>query len=152
MRRCFCKFLHLSSADRWLTIRSLLALVTARAALGTVRLAHRPMPLDATRKVVDLSQRLLPAPALSAPAERIAWAVKAVSENTPGLGNCLVKAVALESLLKMAHHACALRIGVAKKPSGEFLAHAWIEKDGGVLLGEFEPGSLQPLTARDRTA
>jgi hypothetical protein len=73
MRSGFFKFLGLSWADRRLTMRSLLALVTARVALGMVRLAHRAMPLDAARKAVALGQRLLPAPAPDAPAEHIAW-------------------------------------------------------------------------------
>jgi Transglutaminase-like superfamily len=146
MRQCLVKFVRLSSADRWLAMRALMALVIARMALAILRFAHKAMPLDAARRLVALSERLLPAPMPNAPVEHIAWAVKAAGESVPGFGNCLVRAVALEALLKVAHHACELRIGVAKTASGEFLAHAWIEKEGKVLVGEFKPGSFHPLT------
>ncbi len=145
------KFLRLSNADRWLVIRAFLALAITRMALAIVRFAHKSNPLDAVRSVIALSERLLPVPKAHAPAEHIAWAVKAVSESVPGFGNCLVRAIALEALLKAALLDCELRIGVAKTASGEFLAHAWIEKEGRVLVGEFKPGSFQPLGAPGRT-
>jgi Transglutaminase-like superfamily len=151
IRRRFVKFLRLSSADRWLVIRSFMALVLARMALAFIRFAQKAKPLDSARRVVALGERLLPAPMLNPPEERITWAVKAVSESVPGFGNCLVRAVALETLLKVAHHACELRIGVARTASGKFLAHAWIEKEGRMLIGEFKPGSLHPLTGPSRT-
>lgn len=109
------------------------------------------MPLHAARKVVALSERILPAPTSRAPVEHIARVVRAVGEGVPGFGNCLVQAIALEALLKVAHHTCELRIGVAKTASGEFLAHAWIEKEGRVLIGDFKPGSIHPLTPPGRT-
>jgi hypothetical protein len=146
MWRCFIKFIRLSSTERWLAIRALMALAVAKMALAITRFAHKIMPLDAARKVVAFSGWVLPTPMPFASVEQIAWAVKAIGENVPGFGNCLLRAIALEALLKVAHHTCELRIGVAKTASGEFLAHAWIEKEGRVLVGEFKPGSFQPLT------
>lgn len=147
----FVKFLRLSNADRWLAIRAFLALVVTRMAFAIVRFAHKSMPLDAVRRVIALSERLLPLPKPHAPAEHIAWAVKAVGESVPGFRNCLVRAIALQALLKTSLQDCELRIGVARTASGEFLAHAWIEKEGRVLVGEFKPGSFQPLGAPGRT-
>lgn len=145
------KFLRLSNADRWLVIRAFLALAITRMALAIVRFAHKSNPLDAVRRMVALNERLLPVPKPHAPADHIAWAVKAVGESLPGFENCLVQAIALEALLKVAHQDCQLQIGVARTASGEFLAHAWIEKEGKVLVGEFKPGSFQPLGAPGRT-
>jgi hypothetical protein len=73
------------------------------------------------------------------------WAVKAAGRAIPGCTNCLVQAIAAEAILVVAGHPCELRIGVAKGESGEFLAHAWVEHEGKMLIGEFERGRFSLL-------
>lgn len=63
----------------------------------------------------------------------VVWAVTIASRYVPG-ATCLVQALAAERLLKRAGHPAQLRIGVANQPA--FRAHAWVESDGKVLLGE----------------
>ena len=59
----------------------------------------------------------------------------AVSRVIPG-ATCLVQALAGRRLLAVRGHEVKLRLGVQKSPRGEFRAHAWLERAGGVVLGK----------------
>ncbi|MEA2650264.1 MAG: hypothetical protein QOG61_2699 [Candidatus Binataceae bacterium] len=90
------------------------------------------------------------------PIDRIAWAVRAAGRFIPGGTNCLVRALATQSLLGQYGYRSELRIGVRKPGDGSLAAHAWLESAGAVVIGEFEldhyvpleaPGSIQPGSA-----
>ena len=60
-----------------------------------------------------------------------------------------MKAIVGKALLEANDHRVELKLGVARK-QGEFHAHAWIERDGSVLIGELEDLSeYRTLTDRD---
>jgi hypothetical protein len=65
----------------------------------------------------------------------------------PFCSNCLVRAVAAKRLLSFYGYAAELRIGVSKREAGKSAieAHAWVEKDGKILIGEDEAGSWTAL-------
>ena len=65
--------------------------------------------------------------------ERIAWRVTAVSRFVP-LATCLTQALALQVLLRRRGVHSELKLGV-KNDSNELQAHAWVERDGKVLIG-----------------
>jgi hypothetical protein len=72
-------------------------------------------------------------------AERVLMAVRMVNAAARyGLGStCLEKSLALWWLLRRDGIASSVRIG-ARKASGKFEAHAWVERDGASLN---EPGA-----------
>jgi hypothetical protein len=70
--------------------------------------------------------------------ERVTWAIEAASHYVPGGSNCLVRALASEYVLGRFGYRSELKIGVAKSAAGEFAAHAWLESEGRVVIGEFE--------------
>ena len=80
------------------------------------------------------------------PAEEIAWAVKAASVRIPGATNCLVRALALKYLLSAFGHDARLVLGAGYLDGGRFEAHAWIESDGRILIGEFNDGQYAPFS------
>ena len=100
---------------------------------------------------VSLGLRLLPFAALqrwlqpkggpelrSTPAssvDDIVWVVTIAGRYVPG-ATCLVQALVAEHMLKRAGHPAQLRIGVSNQPG--FRAHAWVESEGKVLVGEME--------------
>lgn len=65
----------------------------------------------------------------------LAWAVKTASRRFPK-ATCLTQALTLKVLLTQAAHPAVLRIGVARGVGCVFEAHAWVEADGNVLIGE----------------
>jgi len=49
-------------------------------------------------------------------------------------------------MLAQAGHPADLRIGVAKTPFGRLSAHAWVESDGHIVVGELrELSAYEPL-------
>lgn len=66
--------------------------------------------------------------------ERIVRAVRIVSRFVPG-ATCLTQALAARKLLEREGRIASLKIGVAKDGT-LFLAHAWLELDGRIILGK----------------
>jgi transglutaminase superfamily protein len=77
--------------------------------------------------------------------DRISWAVRAASRFIPGASNCLVRALATQSLLGRFGYRSTLQIGVRKAADGGLAAHAWLESEGAVVIGEFELDNYVPL-------
>ncbi|HTE44955.1 MAG TPA: lasso peptide biosynthesis B2 protein [Gemmatimonadaceae bacterium] len=73
---------------------------------------------------------------------QIAWQVGLANALIPR-STCLVRALVAEQLLAEAGYASVLRLGVATTTDGAFMAHAWLECDGRVLIG----GDTSPFTA-----
>jgi hypothetical protein len=69
--------------------------------------------------------------------DEIAWAVTAVSRRVPR-ASCLTQALAAQRLLAQDGYASRLQIGVARNPAGTFEAHAWLECEGRIVIGEIE--------------
>ena len=70
------------------------------------------------------------------PLKKITWAIQVMSQFTPR-STCLVRALSGQILLSQYGYDSNIKIGVARD-KGEFEAHAWLEQDGGVILGESE--------------
>lgn len=139
MARRLAKFFRLSFSDQRLLMRAALAVVSAKLAIRTLRL---PAARAAVTRLECLGWFVTPAHP-----DRIIWAVEAAGRAIPCMKNCLVQAVAAEAMLIRAGHPCELRIGAAKNGPGELIAHAWLESEGRVLIGEFELERYTPLVA-----
>ncbi len=81
----------------------------------------------------------------SGPLDRIVWAVRAASARMPGT-TCLCSALALQRMLSTRGYRSELHIGVAKQDQ-RFAAHAWVVREGQVLIGEREAQGYTLLTA-----
>ena len=80
------------------------------------------------------------------PAERVTWAVEAVSRRIPK-ATCLTQAVSAQLLLRQFGYDSNLCLGVARSPRGEFSAHAWLERDGSIVIGGAEAAVFTRLPA-----
>ncbi len=140
MARRLAKFFRLSFPDQRLLMRAALAVVGAKLAIRTLSL---PRARAAVTRLERLGWIVRPARA-----DRIVWAVETAGGAIPGMKNCLVQAVAAEAMLLRAGHPCELRIGAAKNGPRELIAHAWLESEGRVLIGDFELDRYAPLMAR----
>jgi hypothetical protein len=121
-------------------------LIQAALAVVIAKLAIRTLPLPAARTIVSRQQclRRIVAPVRAA---RIVWAVETTSRVVPRMKNCLVQAVAAEAMLIQAGYPCELRIGAAKNGADELIAHAWVESEGTVAIGEFDLDQYTQLMA-----
>jgi hypothetical protein len=73
--------------------------------------------------------------------------VQAASLRIPGAANCLVRAIACKHLLGRYGYASELKIGASRDKAGEFAAHAWLESEGRVVVGDFELERYVPLAS-----
>lgn len=114
-------------AERRLLVEALLVVAGARLALSLVpyrllRRARRPM-LRLARLFRSSS---------GSPAGLVA-ATRTAARHVPG-ASCLTQAIALHLLLERRRIASHLVVGVAST-DGRFHAHAWVDRDGEVLIG-----------------
>lgn len=122
------RYFQLSSEEKWLFWRALQTVLT-------VRLGLMFFSLPALRQIIAVDRRpMLAGPPNPAALKRTVWAVKAVSHRVPG-ATCLTQALAAQKLLALQRIPVELCIGVAKSVNGILEAHAWLERDGKVLIG-----------------
>ncbi|MCA9969722.1 MAG: lasso peptide biosynthesis B2 protein [Anaerolineales bacterium] len=118
---------------------------------GLLLLVRLGLALLAFRRVRRLIGRFGRVPAGRAPAPeaalaRLAWAVERMARFVVADRPCLTQALALQLLFARRGCETELRIGVAKEPDGRLLAHAWVERDGHVVIGGADsPRRFTPL-------
>jgi hypothetical protein len=73
---------------------------------------------------------------LCPPIDQIRWAVQASSRYLPGEVKCLPRALTAQVLLRRYGYPCELRIGVTGPSQAAFEAHAWVESQGQIVVGD----------------
>jgi len=126
------KFLALPPADRRLLIRAGLWVPAVRLMLWLLPFRHITRVLEYygrnySRVRTDDDARR----------DRIIWAVQAAARQVPGAA-CLTQALAARALLTREGFPAELRIGVNKNSQGQFQAHAWLEQEGVIVMGEHQ--------------
>jgi hypothetical protein len=76
---------------------------------------------------------------------KIVWATTAVARRLPARRNCLVDALVAHTLLRRRGHDASVRFGAALAPDRRLEAHAWVEREGRVILGASEAARFTPL-------
>ena len=132
------RFFELSSVERRLLLKAALVLVAARLGLWL-------LPLRRLRGLLARAAHPSADAHVAAPSalERVVWAIEAAARSIPK-STCLVKALAAQVLLGRAGYPARLHVGVANQDKG-FEAHAWLECEGKIVIGEPEPGHYSPL-------
>ena len=69
--------------------------------------------------------------------KQVVWAVKSAARHLPFELLCLPQALTAKYILKNVP-ALTLEIGVAIDSSKTFLAHAWVEQNGTVIIGDWD--------------
>src|SRR5687767_864857 len=132
--RFFRKFAGYSAVERRLAVKAWFTLIAVRILLWVAPYRW-------------IEARLMPPPAATPgriPPAEIARAVTRASRLVP-LATCLTQALAGGFLIRRAGSNAIIHFGVAKGDAG-FKAHAWLESDGGVLIGGREAAAYLPLT------
>jgi hypothetical protein len=132
------KLLSLTSRERRL-------LVSAALLLGAIRLGLWLLPFQVLRRllarITEATTQLQNADETSL--DRVVWAVAVGSRYIPGV-KCLARALATQVLLSQRSYPTCLRIGVAKDKGGKLEAHAWVESQGRIVIGDL--GDLSRYT------
>ncbi len=137
------KFLQLQECDRQLLLITFIL-------LGAIRLGLWLLPFRTWRRL--LSRIMQPKSKLQganpASINQVVWAVSVASHYMPGGVKCLARALATQVLLSQQGHTADLYIGVAKVEEKQLEAHAWVESQGQVVIGDLSNlSSFIPLPA-----
>ena len=121
----------------------------ALAAVTAARLAFWLVPLARVRRLVQmmlLGERPLAA-CRRCTQEVVIRAVVSAAKHCPVGSTCLATALVGQALLQRHGHDTQLRLGVRRDGGGNFAAHAWLEREGKVVLGgpTVIVGSYTPL-------
>ncbi len=120
-------FLKLNNETKWLLIKALATLWIIRIMLW----------IFSFTRIQSIIKRFTHQSGKNEiPLKRITWAIQVMSRFTPQ-STCLVRALAGQILLSQYGYDSHIKIGVSRN-KGEFEAHAWLEHDVGVVLGESE--------------
>ena len=145
-RDCLQKLHRLSPRERSFLIRSWCAVLCIDIALRCLpftRIASFCRRLRATGN--DRNAPSLP------PVTHLAWLVNVAGRYSPLGTSCLKEALALSWLMSRRGAATTLRIGVTRH-HGKLNAHAWLEQNGRVILGEADADAYAPLLPLTRGA
>ena len=145
MRRIL-KFLRSPARDQLLLMKTLLL-------LGSIRLALSLLPFRVLDRLLKqfsrTDDRISGTETDRQDADRIAWAVASVCGCIPH-ATCLTQALTAQFLLLRRGCASKLQIGVSKSAAGRLEAHAWVEYENRVLVGEVRDlRRYKPLFAGD---
>jgi hypothetical protein len=127
------RFRQLSHRDRWFLFKTY-------SLLTGVRLGLWLLPFERLCRVLENLSRLRADKRIGVEGQRFVrraiWAVDASSKRMPGTVKCLARALTVKVLLNRARCDAKLVIGVAKNQFQELEAHAWIEVQGRVVIGQ----------------
>lgn len=100
--------------------------------VGIVRLALWTLPFKRVLSWVRRGSYKASSPDM--PVSKIIWAVLVSSRLVPR-ASCLTQALSAQLMLVRCGFQSDLRIGVARDAQGVLEAHAWLEREGQVILG-----------------
>lgn len=81
--------------------------------------------------------------------EKLTWSINIMTSYTPK-ATCLNRALAAKILLSQYHHPSVVKVGVSKN-EGEFEAHAWLESNNKLILGQSEKNYVPILKMGEKT-
>ena len=124
------KLRRLGGRERRLLLATLGRLVWVRLGLWLA-------PVPTLRRYSREAEAANPAapPAQRPSPDEVAWSVDAASRYIPG-ATCLCQALAARAVLNRLGYPTTLRLGVLKATDGRLTAHAWLESQGRVVVGQ----------------
>ncbi len=135
--RRLASFASLNGAERWLTLRAVGWLAVARVALHIVPFARLQAFVESRSATGDASPD---------GARQVRRAMSRAARTLPG-SRCLARALAALLLLRRGGSPARLVLGVAPDAGCTLRAHAWVESDGFIVVGDGEHEEYRPLVA-----
>jgi hypothetical protein len=136
----------LAAGDRRLVREALFWFLAIRVALRLFRFARVARWAEGRHRGREGRART------AAPAEtpaRIGWATRAVALRVAPPRSCLAQALTAQVMLGARGRAATIRFGAKREGEGPLDAHAWLECDGAVLVGDETRGDFVELRGRE---
>jgi hypothetical protein len=136
----------MAAARRRVSYSDVRLLAAAAATMMAVRVGLWMLPFRFVRgAVVRAATPARYFPKTARPVDRVVWAVMVASRFTPR-ASCLTQSFTAQVLLRRHGHPAELRLGIARD-RGELDAHAWVESEGRVVIGNAELWRYSPLVS-----
>lgn len=113
--------------------------------LASLRIALTVLPFRMVLRLFDTPPRRGMRPPSEVYRRRVVWAVDAVGRRMLGSRPCLAQALAVRWMFRRHGEETALRIGVRRGAAGRIEAHAWLERDGAIVIGGHDAPGLYHL-------
>ncbi|MCC6802501.1 MAG: lasso peptide biosynthesis B2 protein [Anaerolineae bacterium] len=140
--RKVAKFIRYPLADKLLLVKTTLWIAGVWAALNLFRFQM----VQAFLVRMGKPARERPPDTDVPNVQRIIWAVNVSSHYLLRERPCLTRALVARMLLARVGYQTTLRIGVAHSPSRVLEAHAWLERNGEIVVGNLHDlGRFTPL-------
>jgi Transglutaminase-like superfamily len=124
------KFLYLEPSERYLLIETFLMLNFIRICFLTVKFPTLQSLLNRISRFNSSenfrSDELI---------DKIVWRVEVSTSLSPGGAKCLARALVVHTMMERAGFNPILQIGVTDNPLKNFQAHAWVEYEGKIIIG-----------------
>jgi hypothetical protein len=133
------KFMQLSQREKWLFLQVAFWLIAAKIGLYLLPFERlrRWMAHFGEPRAEHMSHKEMGA---------IIQAIERIARFLTPFGiNCLPQALVGHMLLRRKGFDVQLKIGVRKEPCDKLIAHAWLEYEGQVIMGDL--GNLRQFTA-----
>jgi hypothetical protein len=142
IRARFREFRALPRAQKLLFCEAVVLTVASKVLLAVAG-------LEGAERYFGTVSQFLPCHRQSRSPESVRWAVLTAGSRLPGTYDCLVRALTGSTLLEASDLPHCLCFGVDTQ-SDMFEAHAWIESNGAVLIGDVDNfGRFRALTERE---
>jgi hypothetical protein len=136
--RLIRKFFQLPVVKRRLALKTFMLIIVVRIALWI-------LPFSWLQEFLNrFTKRKGPGNQETEKADLIAWAVTTTSSYVPR-ATCLTQALVAQLLLARAGFPSELHFGVMKDEQGAFKAHAWVESQNQVIVGDIELAKYTPM-------
>lgn len=122
-------FLSLDRGDKGLVLLTMSLLVIAKGGLVL-------LDVERVRSIVDRLLRYLPTESIVS-VERIPWAVSAGAQGLPTDVTCLPQAIVGHALYSAVDQPTLFVLGVTREDD-EFGAHAWVEWEDEIVIGDID--------------
>jgi hypothetical protein len=115
------------------------AVVEASVLLALIAVGLKVFPFTTIRAFVNQYAKAI-SPSYEVDAARLIWAVTTASRRAPLRATCLTEALAADAMLRRRGLECRLCLGVhtGGLAADALHAHAWLERQGNVILGSVE--------------
>ena len=139
------KLIAMPPIQRWLLIKAVVL-------LSIVRLGLAVLPFRWARRLISRASRSSPRPAAdTATMDQILWAVETAARIVPSGHHCLSKAVTAQIFLMRRGHHAEIRYGATRQSENKFVAHAWLECDGDIVVGGNDLSQYAKLNPRSNS-
>lgn len=136
----------LAPGDRRLVRQALLWFVAIRVALRLLPFARVVRWAEGRHRGREGRARNV---AAGETAARIGWATAAVARRVAPPRSCLAQALTAQVMLGARGRAATIRFGAKREGAGPLDAHAWLECEGVVLVGDETRGDFVEMRERE---